>query len=296
MTFSANVKNELLNIKSEPCCMHAAGYGILLFGRAFSHEELSILTSNADIAKCYADAVTFFSGNEAPPEETAGGKFKVKVTDKDTLSKVFASLGADENSPKRRINFANFQDSCCFVSFLRGAFLVCGTVTDPEKDYHLEFSVSSRSLALDLLKMFDEYEVKPKMTQRNGSYNLYLKNSSDIEYALALMGAQQSFLYFTQTKVEKDIKNRVNRRVNFESANLVRTINAASEQYDAIEKIYQSVGEDGLPAQLREIARLRYENREISNSQIAALLSERLSLSGVNHRFKRIIKIAQELK
>ena len=133
------------------------------------------------------------------------------------------------------------------------------------------------------------------MMERNGSYTLYLKNSSDIEYMLALMGAQQNFIYFAQTRIEKHIKNRVNRKVNFESANLVRTINAASEQYEAIEKIYKAVGEDGLPVELREIARIRYENRELSNSQIASMLSEKLSLSGVNHRFKRLLKIAQEL-
>ncbi len=296
MTFSTKVKTELLKIESEPCCMHARSYGILLFGRAFSPNELSVLTVNPDIAECYCNAVSMLSGKKVSYTETAGQKFKVKITDKEIISNVFKKLGIDELAPKKRINFANFQDSCCFVSFLTGAFLVCGTITDPEKDYHLEFSVSSKSLALDLLKMFDEYEVKPKMVERNGSYTLYLKNSSDIEYALALMGAQQNFIYFAQTKIEKNIKNQVNRKVNFENANLVRTINAASEQYEAIDKIYSVIGEDALPKELREIARIRYENREISNSQIAALLSEKLSLSGVNHRFKRIIKIAQELK
>ncbi len=295
MSFSAEVKNELLNTEIKPCCVHARNYGILLFGRAFSQTELSVLTANRGVAECYVNAILMLSGKEVPIQETAGHKYKVQITDCEIISKVFEGFGIDGNTSKKRINFANFQDTCCFVSFLAGAFLACGAITDPEKDYHLEFSVSSKSLSADLLKLFDEYDAKPKMMERNGSYTLYLKNSSDIEYMLALMGAQQNFIYFAQTRIEKHIKNRVNRKVNFESANLVRTINAASEQYEAIEKIYKAVGEDGLPVELREIARIRYENRELSNSQIASMLSEKLSLSGVNHRFKRLLKIAQEL-
>lgn len=296
MSFSTEVKNELLKIESEPCCIHARNYGILLFGRAFSPTELSLLTANQEIAECYCNAVWMLSGTKVSYSETAGKKYKIHIEDTSIIDKVFDNLGIDKQAAKKRINFANFQDSCCFASFLAGAFLVCGRITNPEKDYHLEFSISSKSLCDDFLKIFDEYEVKPKLVQRNGSYTLYLKNSSDIEYTLALIGAQNNFIYFTQTKIEKNIKNHVNRQVNFDSANLVRTINAATEQYNAIATIYATIGEENLPPELREIARIRYENREISNSQVAQLLSESLSLSGVNHRFKRLIKIAQELK
>ena len=99
-----------------------------------------------------------------------------------------------------------------------------------------------------------------------------------------------------QTKILKDIRNTVNRKVNFESANIKRTIIAAAKQCDAIEKIQKNMGLDALPPELREIARLRLENREVSNSDIGKMLSESITVSGVNHRFQKIIKIAQELK
>lgn len=296
MSFSSEVKNELLSLESNPCCKHALSYGLLLFGRAFSSKELSILTENRAIADAYCDAITFFSSESIEPMQTDGGKFKVTVTDKSILTPVFEKLGVSDNSVKRRVNFANIQEPCCYGAFLRGVFLACGTVTDPQKEYHLEFSVSAKGLCDDLAHVFDEYEPTPKITQRSGSYTVYFKNSSDIEDVLAIMGAMENSIAYMQAKIVKDIRNTVNRKVNFENANLARTIAAATKQYEAIAKIKEKIGFDSLPPELREIAKLRYNNRELSNSEIASMLSEALTVSGVNHRFQKLIKIAQELK
>lgn len=296
MSFSSEVKNELLSSEISPCCKHARNYGLLLFGRAFSATELSILSENPAIAEAYCDAIHTLSGTEVHPTVTAGGKYKVFVDSKEIINAVFEKLGINAQTVKRHINFANFQDSCCFAAFISGAFLACGTVTNPEKEYHLEFSVSTKTLCDDLIKLFDEYEPKPKMTQRSGSYTVYFKNSTDIEDVLSIMGAIENSLQFMGAKVYKDIRNTVNRKVNFENANLARTIAAATKQYEAIALIKEKIGFDSLPPELREIARLRYEDRELSNSEIASMLSESLTVSGVNHRFKRLIKIAEDLK
>lgn len=296
MSFSSEVKNELLSSEISPCCKLARNYGLLLFGRAFSATELSILSENPAIAEAYCDAIHTLSGTEVRPTVTAGGKYKVFVDSKEIINAVFEKLGINTQTVKRHINFANFQDSCCFAAFISGAFLACGTVTNPEKEYHLEFSVSTKTLCDDLIKLFDEYEPKPKMTQRSGSYTVYFKNSTDIEDVLSIMGAIENSLQFMGAKVYKDIRNTVNRKVNFENANLARTIAAATKQYEAIALIKEKIGFDSLPPELREIARLRYEDRELSNSEIASILSESLTVSGVNHRFKRLIKIAEDLK
>lgn len=296
MSFSSEVKNELLTSENSPCCKHAQNYGLLLFGRAFSASELSILSENPAITDAYCDAIYSLSGKTVKPITTAGGKYKVFIDSKDIISAVFDSLGITSQAVKRRVNFANFQDSCCFAAFIRGAFLACGTVTNPEKEYHLEFSVSTKTLCDDLIKLFDEFEPKPKMTQRSGSYTVYFKNSTDIEDVLSIMGAVENSLQFMGAKVYKDIRNTVNRKVNFENANLARTIAAATKQYEAIAFIKEKIGFDALPPELQEIAQLRYEDRELSNSEIAARLSESLTISGVNHRFKRLIKIAEDLK
>lgn len=296
MSFSSDVKNELLAIQQNDCCRLACSYAFLLYGRAFSDKEISLLTEHKEIADAFAATITQFSGAPVSAEETGGKKFKVSVTDKAVLKKVFESLGLSGSVLKKRVNFANIAEPCCYNAFLRGVFLACGTVTAPEKEYHLEFSVSSKGLADDLMHVFDEFDPTPKITQRSGSYTVYFKNSSDIEDVLAIMGATENSMMYMHAKVVKDIRNTVNRKVNFEQANLSRTVIAATKQYEAIAKIKEKIGFDSLPPDLREIAILRYNNREESNSELAAMLSKPLTVSGVNHRFQRLIKIAGELK
>lgn len=296
MSFSLDVKNELLSLQQDDCCRFASAYAFLLYGRAFSGKEISILTEHEEIANAFAKTIELFSGTEISAEKTNGKKFRVSVTDKAVLTKVFERLGISDSPLKKRVNFANIAEPCCYNAFLRGVFLACGTVTDPQKEYHLEFSVSSKGLADDLMHVFDEFEPTPKITQRSGSYTVYFKNSTDIEDALAIMGATENSMMYMHAKVVKDIRNTVNRKVNFEQANLARSVAAATRQYEAIAKIKEKIGFDALPPELREIARLRYNNREESNSEIAAMLSKPLTVSGVNHRFQKLIKIAGELK
>ena len=128
------------------------------------------------------------------------------------------------------------------------------------------------------------------------SETVYFKNSTDIEDILAIIGATENSLAYMQAKIVKDIRNTVNRKVNFDNANIGRTIAAATKQKEAILKIKEKIGLDSLPPELREISMLRLENEELSNSEIGALLSQSITVSGVNHRFQKIIKIAQELK
>lgn len=296
MSFSADVKNELLAVEQNNCCRLASDYALLLFGRAFSSKEISVLTENEAIALRFCDAVKFLSGCDIAPEKTEGKKFRVSITDKSQIAAIFEKLGLSDAAVKKRINFANISEPCCNSAFLRGVFLACGTVTNPEKEYHLEFSVSSKGLCDDLLRIFDEFEPTPKVTQRGGSYTVYFKSSADIEDVLAIMGATENSMMYMHAKLVKDIRNTVNRKVNFDQANIARTIAAATKQYEAIAKIKEKIGFDALPPELREIARLRYNDRESSNSEIAAMLSKPLTVSGVNHRFQKLIKIAGELK
>ena len=296
MSFSADVKNELLSIEQNACCQLASDYAFLLFARSFTSDEISILSKNQSVTEGFCDAVKRLSGAEITCEKAGGKNFRAQLTDKAAISVIFDRLGLSGTAVKKRVNFANITDPCCYNAFLRGVFLACGTVTDPAKEYHLEFSVSSKGLCDDLLHIFDEFEPTPKVTPRGGAYTVYFKSSGDIEDALAIMGAMENSLMYMSAKLEKDIRNKVNRKVNFESANLQRTVAAATRQYEAIAKIKEKIGFDTLPPELREIAQLRYNDRESSNSEIAAMLSKPLTVSGVNHRFQKLIKIAGELK
>ena len=295
MSFATDVKAELVSIHNPDCCALAQSYALLLFGRAFSGRECSLLTENKQVAQVYAGAVQTLSGANLSPDLTDAGKFRITVEDRDVISRIFSSIGHD-GAERRRVNFAVIQNDCCFASFIRGAFLACGTITDPEKEYHLEFSVPSQGLCFDLMKVFDEFDPTPKMTERAGAFMLYFKNSTDIEDVLTLMGATECAMCVMGTKAIKSVKNTVNRKVNFENANLKRTVEAANRQHDAINYIKHRAGLDSLPEELREIARLRLENEELSNAQLAKLLPESITASGVNHRFSRIIRIADQLQ
>ena len=296
MSFASDCKTELVSVVNTECCETAQSYALLLFGRAFSDSEMAVLTENETVAGAYTRAFRSLTGADIIPDVTEAGNYKISVTDKKILHAALNAVGHNTKGTRRRINFAVFQNPCCFSAFLRGAFLACGTVTDPEKEYHLEFAVSSKGLCDDFIKLFDEFEPVPKMTVRAGSYIVYFKNSGDIEDILATMGAQENSLRLMGAKMYKDIRNTVNRKVNFENANLARTIAASSRQYDAICFIMEHSGLDSLPEELRGIAKLRYENTDLSSAEISKILPESITVSGVNHRFNRIIKIAEQMK
>ncbi len=295
MSFSSDVKKELLTVENTPCCDIAQSYGVLLFGRAFSKTEISILTENSDVASVYAKAISILSGISPDISISDAGNFSVNVTDRKVISTILENLGLGDGTLKKRVNFAVLGSECCFSAFIRGAFLACGTVTDPAKEYHLEFSSSSRGLCEDLIKIFDETDIEPKCTVRNGSYVVYIKKSSEIEDTLSFMGATESSMSLMGAKMYKDVRNTVNRRVNFENANLARSANAAARQYEAICFIRDSAGLDSLPDELRLTAQARLNAPELSSAEIAALLPEKISVSGVNHRFRRIAETADRL-
>lgn len=296
MSFSSDVKKELISVENSPCCDVAQSYGILLFGRAFSRTEISILTENSDVAAAYAKAVSILSGVSPDISISDAGNFSVNVTDRHIISTVLESLGLGDGTLKRRVNFAVLASDCCFSSFIRGAFLACGTVTDPSKEYHLEFSSSSRALCEDLIKIFDETSIEPKCTLRGGSYVVYLKKSSEIEDTLSFMGATESSMSLMGAKMYKDVRNTVNRRVNFENANLARSANAAAKQYNAICYIRDTAGLDSLPEDLKATALARLREPELSSSEISRILPEKISVSGVNHRFRRLLDTAERLR
>jgi len=296
LSFSSDVKKELCSVELPPCCALAEGYGLMLFGRAFSGREISLLTENADVAKIYACAAEAVTGVSPILKKTKAGKYIIKVENPECRQKILTKFGYTGKETGLRINRAIFSGECCFGSFIRGAFLVCGIITSPEKEYHLAFSVSRRLLYNDFLKLFDEFDdISPKEARRNGAYLAYFKDSGSIEDMLTLMGATNSSLELMSVKMMKNIRNRVNRRTNFDNANIDRSVNAALAQLDAIRYIKKHRGFDFLPPELRELAVLRLENPECSLREICEKLEKPISRSGVNHRFKKIVEIYKEM-
>lgn len=302
MSFSADVKNELLSVETQnECCLHAFCYGFLLCSRSFSYRDISILTEHKETAQVYADTIYRVCSVAPSVVKSGAGKYRLEIKNSDDRVKVMSSFGYDSKSRTMRINYANIADDCCKSAFLRGVFLSCGTVNDPSKRYHLEFVLPFKNLIKDLayfISGFEEFQMdyEPKIIQRNSNYVMYFKGSEAIEDILTVMGAVNSSLEVMGAKMYKDMRNNVNRKLNFENANLDKTVGAASRQIDAIGKIKKTIGISRLPDELKEIARLRYDNPDMSLRELSESLTEPLSKSGVNHRLKKICDIADSIK
>ena len=296
MSFSSDVKQELSQIDPiSSCCLHAQAYAMLLFGRSFSFLDISLVTENEAVAQKYSDIINELFALR--PDIISGNskKYSVTVPKKQDRARIMNFFGHDESDIFLRINRSNIAQDCCFSAFLRGVFLSCGTVSSPEKNYHMEFTVSHKKLCMDLMQIFEELDFSPKYVCRKSNHIIYFKVSEKIEDFLTTIGAMNSSLELMGIKMHKDMVNHVNRRVNFENANLNRTVEAAITQVEAIEKIEKRMGLDSLPAPLREIAVMRMDNPEVSLSELAQMVSPPLTRSGVNHRLKRLVEIADSI-
>ncbi len=293
MSFSMQVKDELVKTEYEAaCCKKSLLYGMCIFGKSFSAGSVSLQTENEHVAELYANLLKeLFNINYTVKKSPKGRNITVSVSEKSDAAKLFKSFG-HEGAGSLKINHSNFDCESCVKAFTAGAFLSCGTISTPEKDYHLEFTVPYLNLSKSLMTLIEEMELKPKYTYRHGYNIVYFKESESIEDCLYLMGASDAMFEMMNVKIVKDFRNMANRKANCETANITRMVNAVAGQIQAIDKIWNKKGKEYLPENLEE---LRYENPDLSLSELAQMCNPSLSRSGVNHRLKRIIDIAAEL-
>ena len=296
MSFSSDLKLELLGLACDkPCCKLAESYGLMLFGKGFSAGEISLTTENSGVAERYRYVAGRLCRGEPQLLRASAKKYRVSVLSAEDRLRVLSAFGYDGRERTRRLNWGNISEECCIGSFLRGAFLTCGTVTAPEKNYHLEFVVPHYNLCQDLKKFLEDNEFFPKEVRRGGHYVLYFKKTEDIQNLIGIMGAARFVMEFIDVIVYKDIRNNVNRRLNFESANLNKTVNAAMRQNELLKKLGASACFSELPVDWQSIARLRLENPELSLQQIGDELTPPMSRSGVNYRLRRMCEMAETL-
>lgn len=300
MSFSSDVKIELAEtLPDKPCCQAAQAYGMLEFGHAFSGQEISLQTEQAAVADLYATLTARVCGVPLPQSDTTRRRATLQVRRYDDAAvrqRVLERFGHSPGEVSVRLNRANVDCEQCARALLRGAFLVCGAVTDPNHDYHLEFSVPHYNLSRDLMYLLGEVGFPAKAVTRNGSYVVYIKESERIEECLTYLGAMRATLELMNVKIVKSIRNNTNRRLNFESANIDKTVAAAGVQMDAVRRIEESCGLSALPEELQALARLRLENPDMSLRDLGAAMEPPLSRSGVNHRLQRILRFAENLE
>lgn len=300
MSFSSDVKLEMVGaVPNKPCCRAAMAYGMLECGHRFTEGEISLQTEQAAVADLYGELVSPVCGVAPPARSTLRRRTALQVCTFEQAAdrrRILAAFGHGEREISLRLNRANFDCEECAKAYLRGAFLVCGAVTSPEHDYHMEFSVPHYNLSRDLLALLREEEFPAKAVSRGGTYIVYLKESERIEDCLTYLGAPRGSLELMNVKIVKSIRNDTNRRINCENANIDKTVAAAGVQTDALRRIEAACGLSALPEDLQPLARLRLENPDMSLRDLGAAMEPPLSRSGVNHRLQRILAFANALE
>ena len=248
-----------------------------LLERAFGIKgEVSVRRSSVKNTLIY----TILIKNKEAAEVLAG----IKFLDKD------GSLRDDYSLVSNLI----VQNNCCKKAFVRGAFLAAGSIGDPEKGYHFEIVVKDETQAEELITILSELKINAKLVKRKKHYPVYLKESDVIAEFLGITEAHISLMKFENVRIYKEVKNKVNRKVNCETANIKKTASAAAKQLDDIYYLKNINKLDKLPDGLKELAKLRMENPDATLKELGELLSEPLGKSGVNHRLNKISQIAEE--
>ncbi|UOO36963.1 DNA-binding protein WhiA [Oscillospiraceae bacterium CM] len=295
MSFSNDTKAELCRDPiGRKCCALSECYGLLLYCNTFTAREIRLITESRELAqrlpKLFRRA--FGLSFDLTPQEQSG-KLPFVIHDPDKLRLIFEAYGFTGSTMlAHHINLGVLESDCCRPSFLRGAFLAGGSVTDPAKRYHLELVTDHFNVSRETFALLLEMGFEPKEASRNGTFITYFKQSAAIEDFLTTIGAPVSAMALMSQKIEKDMRNSVNRRVNCDTANVSKTVDAALSQIEAIESLVGSSGLDSLPDKLRETAELRLENPEASLVELAALSS--LTKSCLNHRLRKLVALAGE--
>ncbi len=298
MSFSSDIKKELCDVRElSPQQAEAMLYGIMYASRMDEGRPL-IQTENIDLMNAAAELLRAVFPNVRTGivrlVKNSGSLYTLKIR---SGWEDIAERFGDFSSISREAVSGGDEES---GAFLRGVFVSCGSVTDPNKEYHLELVLPENDRTPALLDFIAEHGMSLKETARGGARSkktvLYAKESELIEDCLTYIGAANHSMEIMQVKIVKDFRNRVNRSVNCENANLDKTVAASNKSTADIEYIFSTMGADWLSPDLRETARLRVENPEMSLSELCGMFPEKISRSGLNHRLKKLSKLAEELR
>ncbi|MCI8432154.1 MAG: DNA-binding protein WhiA [Lachnospiraceae bacterium] len=188
------------------------------------------------------------------------------------------------------------KNACCKRAFLRGAFLSVGSMSDPAKGYHLEFACADAAKAVQLREVMAAFDIESKIIVRKKYHVVYLKEGSGIVDLLNVCGAPVSLMNLENLRILKDMRNSVNRRVNCETANITKTVNAAARQVEDIEFLRVNYGFRNLPAPLREMAEVRLEHPDAPLKELGECFQPPIGKSGVNHRLRRLGELAEKVR
>lgn len=301
MTFSSKVKGELC--KRESLEGQAELYGLLLFSKSFKFSNITFTTENKNIFERAQNLISVWYNDiifdVVSPAYKKKFAFILNIPFWQDRVKILESLRYDKSEINLRIHKENINTNEKVKSFLKGAFLSCGTIIDPKTSYHIEFVVPYMNLANDLANTISEVSsltIVPSVMERRGSYIVYMKGNDNIVSFLTYIEAPLYAMEVIQVSMLKEVRNYINRTTNFETANLSKTTSAAAIQIESIKKIQSSGVFETMDNDLKELAHLRLDNPDMSLRSLGENLSRPLSRSGVNHKIQKLIKIAESIE
>ena len=298
VSFSANAKAEICRVfPNRHCCALAEAFGILLFCNSFYNDNIKIITESRDFAlflpklfkKAFNLSFDVFPSMESP------GKLVFQIFDEEKIAQIMDAFGFDQDTLSLHVNLPIVESECCRAAFLRGAFLAGGSVTDPEKGYHMELNTTHGSVARETFVLMREIvDFSPKSAQRAGGHVLYFKQSDLISDYLTFLGAPIAAMGIMEAKLEKELNNKVNRRCNSDDANTSKVVEAAQEQLGAIRILKERGLYEKLPAKLQQAASAREAHPESALSELAGMMDPPITKPAMNHRLKKLVQMAKE--
>ena len=311
MSFSGEVKKELaaVDVRARHCQLAElaailSGSGKISMQNGQVH--ITLITENVQVANRYVNLLQAAGGITVKMTQAHSVQQKNKISylaelsEEEAVRKVFLMLKILSKDGHIRENMTLtdgllLQKSCCKRAFLRGAFLATGSMSNPKKSYHFEIVCSDQCKARQLQELFGAFQLEAKITARKSHEIVYLKEGSQIVDALNIMGAHVALMDLENVRIIKEMRNDINRRVNCETANIHKTVNAAYRQQEAIRFLKKQKVLLGLPQQLQEIATLRMEYPEASILELSKLCCPPVGKSGVNHRLRKLEEIAEQM-
>ncbi|NLM42772.1 MAG: DNA-binding protein WhiA [Clostridiales bacterium] len=313
MSFSSKVKNEIAKLQDEnPCCQIAELSALIkmngtirILGR--NRIGIKLTTENAAIARNIFSLIKSNFDFNTKVAMTKNKQLKKNysytlLVDSNTASenilRKLLIVHETANGPRinNKIPSSIIKNVCCKRAYLRGVFLGGGSISDPEKTYHLEIVTNNESYAKDIKKLINSFGLNSKIVVRKNNYVVYLKEGENIVDFLNIIGAHSALLNLENVRIYKEMRNNVNRLVNCETANLSKTVNAAMRQVKNIEYIKEHMGLDKLPKSLRDIAEARLEHQDASLRELGEMMDPVVGKSGVNHRLRKLDELAESLR
>lgn len=296
ISFSNQVKRELCTTITDRDKAYACLYGMLLFARQLRQEEILLQSESEAFYELMPRLFRRVFGGRVQPHMESGQHGSLYTLSLSDPAQVHAVLELYHITlPERSLEMTNVVTNS-LGAFTAGAFLSCGSMTDPNKEYHLEFALPCARLEAPFSEILLAIGVNAKTVLRKGMPVVYLKNSEQIEDLLTFMGAQQGTIDFINIEILKNVRNKANRISNCDMANINKVMLAAERQIQDILLIDERMGLDALPPDLQQMALLRMDNPELSLKELGELLDPPIGRSGVNHRLKRLQELAATLR